>query len=343
MKVSVIIPVYNTARYIERCLYSVLEQRHKDLEIIVVDDCGKDNSMEIAAEVLGAGVPVGTPGSAAGTAGGAAGARPAPLFLRHECNRGLSAARNTGLHSASGEYVFFLDSDDEIPPGAIANLTAMADRYKDVQLVAGAVDVLPRSNEALGLHNNLPLYTQGNYACAKAVLRREIPIMACNKLIKRDFILQHNLFFKEGLIHEDNEWSFRMAEHLTSLAITRQITYMYHMNSGGLTLERLSSARVDSLLAILDSQINTLSANPLISSLQKSYILFTAAWMIHLMHTSAYPTRIPVTTRIRHAVKPLSPGLLHQPLKDISLYLLIHMPPAWLGTAKSIMQNVKKT
>jgi glycosyltransferase involved in cell wall biosynthesis len=205
MKVSVIIPVYNTARYIERCLYSVLEQRHKDLEIIVVDDCGKDNSMEIAAEVL-AGVPVGTPANTVC----AEGAHPAPLFLRHDHNRGLSAARNTGLHSASGEYVFFLDSDDEIPPGAIANLTAMADRYKDVQLVAGAVDVLPRSNEALGLHNNLPLYTQGNYACAKAVLRREIPIMACNKLIKRDFILQHNLFFKEGLIHEDNEWSFRM-------------------------------------------------------------------------------------------------------------------------------------
>ncbi len=339
MKVSVIIPVYNTARYIERCLYSVLEQKHKDLEIIVVDDCGNDNSMEIAAKVLGAGVPVGTPGNAAGAAVGAAGARPAPLFLRHDHNRGLSAARNTGLHSASGEYVFFLDSDDEIPPGAIANLAAMADRYKDVQLVAGALEVLPQNNEALVLGDKLPLYSQGNYACAKAVLRREIPIMACNKLIKRDFILQHNLFFKEGLIHEDNEWSFRMAEHLTSLAITRQITYLYHMNSSGLTLERLSSPRVDSLLTILDSQINALSPDPVLSRLQKSYILFTAAWMIHLMHKEYYTMRIPVTARIRRAVKPLAAGLLHQPLKDISLYLLIHLPPSLLGTAKSIMQK----
>ncbi|MGB4592072.1 MAG: glycosyltransferase family 2 protein, partial [Bacteroidales bacterium] len=124
MKVTVIIPVYNTAPYITRCLKSVLDQTYDNLEVLLIDDCGTDNSMELAAGLL----------AQAGyrdTGGGSMQADSARTFtvLRHPENRGLSAARNTGLKAATGEYVVFLDSDDQLPPKAIENLVRMAELY----------------------------------------------------------------------------------------------------------------------------------------------------------------------------------------------------------------------
>ena len=111
MKVSVIIPVYNVALYVERCLLSVLNQTWQDLEVLVVNDCTPDNSMEIVRRVV-----VGHPRGAM------------VRVLEHEVNRGLSAARNTGIRAATGDYLYFLDSDDYLPSDS------MSRRFCDRQL-----------------------------------------------------------------------------------------------------------------------------------------------------------------------------------------------------------------
>ena len=92
MKVSVVIPVYNVKPYLERCVQSVLRQTFKDLEIIMVDDGSTDGSGELA-ESLKDWSPC--------------------IRVVHQENQGLSGARNTGIRHATGEYVVFLDSDDE--------------------------------------------------------------------------------------------------------------------------------------------------------------------------------------------------------------------------------------
>ena len=108
MKISVIIPVYNVAPYIAACLQSVMRQTTQAaLECILVDDCGPDNSMEVVSETLKS--------------------YKGPVdfkIVRHTQNRGLSAARNTGLAAATGDYIYFLDSDDEITPDCIERLSA---------------------------------------------------------------------------------------------------------------------------------------------------------------------------------------------------------------------------
>ena len=86
MKVSIIVPVYNVAKYIERCLLSVLNQTWPDLEVILVNDCTPDNSMEIVRRVV-ASHPRGA----------------VVRCLEHEENRGLSAARNTGILASVGD------------------------------------------------------------------------------------------------------------------------------------------------------------------------------------------------------------------------------------------------
>ena len=118
MKVSIIIPVYNVAKYIERCLLSVLNQTWPDLEVILVNDCTPDNSMEIVRRVV-ASHPRGA----------------VVRCLEHEENRGLSAARNTGISASVGDYLYFLDSDDYISARAFGRCSgAEATGFCDRQL-----------------------------------------------------------------------------------------------------------------------------------------------------------------------------------------------------------------
>ena len=120
MKVSIIIPVYNVEQYVEECLQSVANQTMTEgIECIIVDDCGPDNSAAIAKRFIDS-----YQGDIRFT------------FLQREKNGGLSAARNTGIRAATGEYVYFLDSDDYLVPSAIETLISIADRN-------GGVDLLP--------------------------------------------------------------------------------------------------------------------------------------------------------------------------------------------------------
>ena len=101
-QVSLIIPVYNVENYIRESLLSALGQTFGSIEYILVDDCGTDHSMEIACSIVD-----GHP------------RRQDVRIVSHDRNRGLSAARNTGITAAAGRYVFFMDSDDELTPDCI--------------------------------------------------------------------------------------------------------------------------------------------------------------------------------------------------------------------------------
>lgn len=102
-KVSIIIPVYNTAKYLPRCLDSILAQAHHNLEILLIDDGSTDQSGQIADDYA---------------------KEDKRIKVIHQANQGQSAARNTGLQAATGEYISFIDSDDEIAPAFIEKLLA---------------------------------------------------------------------------------------------------------------------------------------------------------------------------------------------------------------------------
>lgn len=121
MRVSVIIPVYNVEPYIAACIQTVMRQTYQgELECILVDDCGTDNSMEIAEKLISD--------------------YQGPIefrILHHEHNRGLSAARNTGTAASKGDYIYFLDSDDEISPNCIELMANVVLKHPQVEVVQG--------------------------------------------------------------------------------------------------------------------------------------------------------------------------------------------------------------
>lgn len=176
-KVSVIVPVYKVARFIERCVRSLFEQTLQDIEFIFVDDATPDESISIMRAVLAE--------------------YPNRIkqvkLITHECNKGLPAARNTGLGIASGEYVFHCDSDDFVEPDMLEKLYNIA-RDEKVDIVW--------CDWFLSFEKNERYMKQPQYLLAmealKGMLTGAMKYNVWNKLVKRDLYQKHQINFPDG-------------------------------------------------------------------------------------------------------------------------------------------------
>lgn len=221
--VSIIIPVYNVEGYVGECLRSVMCQTSAEegigIECLVVDDRGTDGSMNEVRETL------------EGYAG--------PVDFRiisREANGGLSAARNSGLHEATGKYVYFLDSDDIITPDCISLLATAARKYPGAELVIGDFQTFPEEGMFKNLmieFKNVPEHID-NIEDLHFHWFFKVPEIACNKLVKRDWIEANSLYFLEGIIHEDTHWRALMYSYATEVAFVNQKTYLYRMRPGSI-------------------------------------------------------------------------------------------------------------
>lgn len=213
IKVSIIIPVYNVAPYIQACMQSVKQQSYRNIEVIFVDDCGADNSISIIADFISINNLSDW------------------QILHHDHNRGLSAARNTGLDAATGDYVYFLDSDDYITPDCIERLVAPL-AAQQVDVVIGSYNLIENETIRPQILPNTVLQTNESLMASYAA--GEWYVMAWNKLCRRGFLLHNNLFFKEGLIHEDVLWTFQVACKAQSLYMCDAITYNYYVRGASI-------------------------------------------------------------------------------------------------------------
>ena len=215
VQVSLIIPVYNVASYIVRCLQSLVAQKNiAEMEVLLVDDCGADNSIELAKEFLSGCDELNY------------------QILHHAQNGGLSAARNTGLIAAQGEYVYFLDSDDALTEDALAMLMKPLEN-QNYDMVVGDYVTNPNPNSSsmlmiqegavMGQEKILQTYALGLWY-----------VMAWNKLCRREFLIQNNLFFEEGLLHEDVIWTFKLACKAASMYVVKQPTYIYSIREASI-------------------------------------------------------------------------------------------------------------
>lgn len=213
-KVSIIIPVYNVAPYIERCLESICAQTYRNIECILVDDCGKDDSMKIAERFVEA-----YQGDIEFK------------LLYHQGNKGQATARNTGMRAATGDFIYFFDSDDAITENCLEVLVALSEKYPDADFV--------QANTVTGNDDELMPYTFSiqppEYCNDKLELNRLIlatlTMTVWNRLIKRSFLTDHNLYFPDGILCEDMYWIYFLAKATKAAAFTSQGTYLYYKNN----------------------------------------------------------------------------------------------------------------
>lgn len=221
-RISIIIPVYNVSSYIERCIHSVMHQTYTNLECILVDDGGTDDSVakceKMIAEYDG---------------------YIQFKMIHHAQNRGLSAARNTGTKAATGDYILYIDSDDVITPDCIEKLMAPILVDDSIEMVMGNAEWIyeaPTSQSPqVSKHGNEGL--RDNEAIRHYFFDRKcIEKAAWNKLISGKFIKRHGLAFKEGVLWEDTLWMLYVMKHLSHLYLIKDVTYLYTKRLGSITI-----------------------------------------------------------------------------------------------------------
>ncbi|HZV53739.1 MAG TPA: glycosyltransferase [Rhodocyclaceae bacterium] len=230
---SLVIPVYNVAPFLDRFLGSIVAQDLDGMEVIVVDDGSTDACPEILARY--------------------AASCPRMRVIRQE-NGGLSAARNTGIDHARGEYVAFADSDDFIEPGYYRDLLTLAQTH--------GLDMTHGNGlyHFEGRQADFPIYTDDLTTAVMAgreVLRKRLGEktflhMVWLQLYRRDFIDRLGLRFVPGLIHEDVLWTTRAFMAAQRVAYAPTPGYHYRQR-----VRRLQPDQLDErLAAIVDSSIH---------------------------------------------------------------------------------------
>lgn len=224
--VSIIVPVYDVEKYIRRCLESVISQECDSIQIecVIVDDCSPDESMDIVEQMLinyHGGITF--------------------RIERHECNRGLSAARNTGIMTAKGENILFLDSDDQLAPHAVECLVDAKRSNPKVDIVMG--NVLDCQLRKMFASNRQTMaLLEGRKQLCRGFFDNTIIVTAWNKLVSRQLLIDNNLFFIEGVLFEDVPWTFDLILHVDSLLILPSFTYIYEYNETSIMNTRIEKS-----------------------------------------------------------------------------------------------------
>lgn len=227
--VSVIVPVYNVEEYLRACLDSVLGQTYDDLDVIVVDDGSTDGSGRICDQYAQS---------------------DRRIRVIHQQNRGLSAARNTGMRAARGEYLTFVDSDDWLSREFVASLvTAILEHRADLA-VAGFERAVSQEWEApVADPEWVPLSRDD--ALRQLVAGRSVQLaVAWGKLYVRDTLAGTE--FPVGRFHEDEFVAHRVLGRTARVIVTDQVLYHYRIRGGSIMAEPHPRGRSDRLIAWQD-------------------------------------------------------------------------------------------
>lgn len=237
MKVSIIIPVYNVEKYILACINSILIQDYDNIEIIIVDDCSPDNSISIVKEIVCISeTPI--------------------KIITHNKNKGLSAARNSGIKASTGDAIYFIDSDDELSGKSVISELVQELEKTDADIAIGNYQRVYRNTYAPSKRYSQKKVIIGNENIIKALYLGDIPIIACNKLIRKDFLLKNQLYFKEGFIHEDELWTFLSVIASNAIVLTGKITYNYLQNENSI-MGRTGATRLQASIDIYCELVKT--------------------------------------------------------------------------------------
>lgn len=217
-KISVIVPVYNVEKYLNRCIDSILDQTFVDFECILVDDGSPDNCGKICDEYAN---------------------KDERIRVIHKENGGLSDARNAGIESAQGEYLSFIDSDDWIHPQMLEILydgIVKNDVMLSVCAYEETKDEKPFEkieNVNFDIRNGIDFLTEDNVTA----------VVAWNKLYNKN--LFEDIRYPIGKLHEDEFVTYKILYKAGNIAFCNEKMYMYFVNYDGITKGKITAKRIE--------------------------------------------------------------------------------------------------
>lgn len=245
--ISIIVPVYNISKYVEKCLLSLVNQTYDNVEIIVIDDGSTDQSGLICDRIVSQ--------------------TPDKINVLHTPNGGLSAARNHGIQAARGTYIGFIDGDDWVEPEMFEMLHSLIkSRNSDLSACALKFD----DNEGHDiLHKPGNIYTANQEELFELLINnRNVLGYACNKLFKTDIV--KTILFDETLYSsEDIDFCAKYAQKCNRISYCDSQLYHYRQRIGSMTGEFSYSFRKLSVIRVYERLLDVYK----IFCPQKKYII----------------------------------------------------------------------
>lgn len=227
--VSIIVPIYNVEKYLDRCINSLVNQTYKNIEIILVDDGSPDKSGEICDMWS---------------------AKDSRIKVIHKNNGGVADARNVGIEEANGKYISFVDSDDYVHVKFIEILYKLCvENDSDIAMCGNYI-----TSKDEDWKNEITDYTIRKINCRDALENREIPYcVPWNKLYKSEILKK--IKYPKGKIHEDVAVIYEILYFSKSMTITDAKLYYYYENNNSIMRQEYNRNRLD-ILDVLDNAYN---------------------------------------------------------------------------------------
>ncbi len=232
-KVSVVVPIYNVEKYLNRCLQSIINQSYKNIEIILVNDGSTDNSLQIAEEEE---------------------KNDSRIKIITQKNQGLSMARNTGIQHATGEYICFVDSDDFVHKDYVKCLIEnLEENDSDISVcdylyINEKDETWSKKNKEEKIFSNLEAIND------LLVGNQETEVMAWNKLYKLSLFKENNIFFPKGKLHEDNFTTYKLYYYAKKISLIPDKLYFYLQRTDSIMGKKFNIKRLDVLQAVEETK-----------------------------------------------------------------------------------------
>ena len=237
-KISIAIPVYNVEDKIERCINSVLSQSFQNFEIVIVNDETPDKSMDIVFAIAQNDNRI--------------------KIVNHPHNSGLMCARRTGYLNATGDYVTFLDSDDELAENALMSLYNEAIR-SNADIVAGNICYITKDNVNKSLYCSTLKYGNDRISAIKSTLLWEMTHNLCGKLFKRTLFENSSYYTVEHFtIGEDGLLFYQLLEKVSKVSTINNYVYLYYQNPTSSTQVKYTNKQLESVFLFLGYRYNLL-------------------------------------------------------------------------------------
>ena len=258
MRFSIIIPAYNTADYIERCLNSVLSQPFFDYELILVDDGSADKTGEICDAYA---------------------RRHPQMQVFHVPHGGLGYARNIGTQHARGDYILYLDSDDYIAPDSLGALAADIDG-EDLYLLRSQKVSRGQILEPLR-RVEAPAEAEFEAVLYQLVQEETLFCSPCDKAISRSFLAQNGIVFPESRRNEDILWVLQIIASVKSVGISNCPYYFYEQHRPGSLSRSFSEDNVRDVVLSLKEGIARCAQTPAPrKATMESFLSVQFAWIL---------------------------------------------------------------
>lgn len=220
MVFSIIVPMYNVEQYLDKCIQSIVSQTVSDYEVILVNDCSTDRTLEIAQSWKDRFDRI--------------------KIINKPKNSGLSDTRNVGMDVSKGDYIVFVDSDDYIENGALEVFYRIINGYAPDIIYAGFIK---ENEQGVKKHKfgfiseSERIYSSQDYMRSE-LKHRNLFAGAQFGIYRRDMLINNRLYFKSGILHEDEEWTPRVLMKAKSVYLSNNYFYHYLKRDGSITTKK---------------------------------------------------------------------------------------------------------